>query len=199
MLAPWKKGYDKPASILKSRDVTLPTKVRIVKAIVFPVVMYGYESWSIKKAEHQRTDAFELWHWEDSWESLDYKIWPVNPKGNQPWKFIARNKYWCSSWSSHTSATWCKEMTHWKRPWCSERLKAGEGDEMVGWHHRLKGRVWVNSGSWWCTGKPGVLQSTGSQRVGHNWATEPNCTWSPADEAEVIQRPGNWNLRTEGL
>ena len=62
MLAPWKKSYDK-LSVLKSRDITLPTKVHIVKAIVFPVVMYGYESWTIKKAERQRIDAFELWCW----------------------------------------------------------------------------------------------------------------------------------------
>ena len=63
MLAPWKKSYDNPDSVLKSRDITLLTKVRIVKAMVFPVVMYGCESWTIKKAEHRRTDAFELWCW----------------------------------------------------------------------------------------------------------------------------------------
>ena len=64
MLAPWKKSYDQPReSILKSRDVTLPTKVHLVKVIVFPVVIYGCESWTIKKAEHQRIDAFELWCW----------------------------------------------------------------------------------------------------------------------------------------
>ena len=63
MTAPWKKSYDQPRQHIKSRDITLPTKVRLVKAMVFPVVMYGWESWSIKKAEHQRTDAFELWCW----------------------------------------------------------------------------------------------------------------------------------------
>ena len=69
-------------SILKSRDITLPTKVHLVKA-VFPVVMYGYENWTIKKAEHQRIDVFELWCCKDSWESLDYKeIQPVHPKGD---------------------------------------------------------------------------------------------------------------------
>ena len=62
MLAPWKKSYDK-LSILKSRDITLPTKVRMVKAMVFPVVMYGHESWTIKKAECQRIDAFDLCYW----------------------------------------------------------------------------------------------------------------------------------------
>ena len=62
-LTPWKKSYDQPRSILKSSSITLPTKVHLVKAMVFPVVMYGCESWTIKKAEHQRTDAFELWCW----------------------------------------------------------------------------------------------------------------------------------------
>ena len=60
MLAPWKKSYDKPRQLLKSRDITLPAKVHIAKAMVFPVVMYGCESWTIKKAEHLRTDAFDL-------------------------------------------------------------------------------------------------------------------------------------------
>ena len=73
-------------SMLKSRDITLPTKVRLVKAMVFPVVMYGCESWTVEKAEHQRIDAFELWCWKKTLESpLDYKeIKPVNTKGNQP-------------------------------------------------------------------------------------------------------------------
>ena len=63
MLAPWQKSYDNPDSILKSRDITLPTKVCLVKTMVFPVIMYGCESWTIKKAECQRIDAFELWYW----------------------------------------------------------------------------------------------------------------------------------------
>ena len=63
MLAPWKKSYDQPDSILKSRDIILPTKVHLVKAMFFSVVMYGYESWTIKKAERQRIDAFKLWCW----------------------------------------------------------------------------------------------------------------------------------------
>ena len=81
-------------SILKTRDITLPTKVRLVKAMVFPVVMYGCESWTIKKAEH-RIDAFELWHWRRllrvSWRSRRLKeIQPVHPKGHQSWVFIGR-------------------------------------------------------------------------------------------------------------
>ena len=82
---------------------------------------------------------------------------------------------WC--WSSNTLATWCKELTHWKRPWCWERFKAGgEGDDR-GWDGWMESPtqwtwVWASSRSWWWTGKPGVLQSMGSQRVGHDWATE---------------------------
>ena len=79
-------------SILKSRDITLPTKVHLVKVMVFPVVMYGYESWTIKKAECQRIDAFDLWCWRRLLRSpLDYKeIQPVHPKGDQSWVFLGR-------------------------------------------------------------------------------------------------------------
>ena len=79
--------------ILESRDITLPRKVSLVKAMVFPVVMYGCESWTIKKAERRRFDAFELWCWRRLFESpLDCKeIQPVHPKGNQSWVFIGRN------------------------------------------------------------------------------------------------------------
>ena len=89
----------------------------------------------------------------------------------------------CWSWNSNTLATWCKELTHLKRPWCWERLKAGgEGDDR-GWDGWMASPtqwtwVWVNSGSWWWTGMPGVLQSMGLQRVGHDWATELNWTES---------------------
>ena len=70
-------------SIFKSRDITLPTKVRLVKAAVFPVVMYGCESWTVKKAERQRIDAFELWFWRTLESPLDFKeIQPVHPKGD---------------------------------------------------------------------------------------------------------------------
>ena len=78
-------------SILKSRDITLSTKVHLVKAMVFPVVMYGSESWTIKKAECQRIDAFELWCWRSLESPLDFKeVKAVNPKGNQSWIFIGR-------------------------------------------------------------------------------------------------------------
>ena len=85
-------------------------------------------------------------------------------------------KDWCWSWNSNTLATWCEELTHWKRPWCWEELGAGgEGDdrEWDGWMASLTRWtwVWVNSGSWWWTGRPGVLRFMGSQRVGHDWGT----------------------------
>ena len=80
-------------SILKSRDITLPTKVCLVNAMVFPVVMYGCESWTVKKAERQRIDAFELCYWRRllrvPW--TDKEIQPVNPKGDQSWVFFGRN------------------------------------------------------------------------------------------------------------
>ena len=164
-------------SILKSRDITLPTKVHLVKAMVFPVVMYGCESWTIKKAECQRIDAFELWYWKRLESPLDSKeIQPVNPKGNQSWICIGRTE----AGAPNTLVTQCEEPTHWKRPWCLETLKVGEGADRGGdsWMASPTQRtwVWVNSGSWWCTGRPGMLQPMGSQRGRHNWATELNWT-----------------------
>ena len=86
-----RKAMNNLDSILKSRDITLPTKVHLVKAMVFPVVMYGCESWTIKKAERQRIDAFELWWWRGLLSPLDCKeIQPVHPQGNQYWIFIGR-------------------------------------------------------------------------------------------------------------
>ena len=156
-------------SILKSRDITLPTKVCQVKAMVFPVVIYGCESWTIKKAEHRRTDAFELW----CWRRLLRVPWTARRYSQFILKEISSDihwKDWCWSWNYNTVATWCEELTHWKRPWCWERLKAeGEGTtgyEMVGWHHRLNGQEQAL----------GVGDGQGSQRVGHDWVTELNWT-----------------------
>ena len=88
-------------------------------------------------------------------------------------------KDWCWSWNSSTLAIWCKELTHWKRPWFWERLKAGGEGDNRGWDGWMASPiwwtwVWVSSRSWWWTGKPGMLQSMGLQRVKHNWVTEPN-------------------------
>ena len=119
-------------SILNNRDVTFSTKVCLVKAMVSPVVMYGCESWIIKKAECQRIDAFWTVVLEKTLESpLDCKeIQPVHPKGNQSGCSL---EGLCWSWNSNTLASWCEELTHWKRPCCWERLGAGgEGDDR-GW------------------------------------------------------------------
>ena len=109
---------------------------------------------------------------------LDCKeIQPVHPKENQSWLFIGKD--WCWSWNSNTLATWYEEPAHWKRPWCWEILKAGgEGDDR-GWDDWMASPtqwtwIWVSSKNWWWTGRPGVLRFMGSQRVGHDWATEPN-------------------------
>ena len=107
-------------SIFKSRDITLPTKVRLVKGMVFPVVMYGWESWTAKKAECRRIDAFELWCWR--------RVLRV------PWTARRYNQSILKEISPEYSLEGlmlklCEELTHWKRLWYWERLKAGEGDD----------------------------------------------------------------------
>ena len=162
-------------SILKSRDITLLTKVCVVNAMVFPVVTYGCETWTIKKAKRRRTDAFELW----CWRRLLRVPWTEGDQTSQSWRKSVLNIYlkaWCWSWSSNNLATWYEELTHWKRPWCwkIEVWSRRDDREWDGWMASLTPWMWVwtNSGRYWKTGKPGVLQSTGSLRVGHDWATE---------------------------
>ena len=151
----------------------------LVKAMVFPVVMYGYETWAVKKAEHRRIDTFQQW----CWRRLLRVPWTARSSNHSILKEISPG---CSleglmwklklQYFGHRS----KELTHLKRPWCWERLKAGgEGDDRGwdGWMASLTQWiwVWVNSRSWWFTGRPGVLQPMGSQRVRwlSNW-TELN-------------------------
>ena len=167
-------------SIFKSRDITLPTNVRLVKAMVFPVVMYGCESWTVKKAEHQRIDAFELW----CWRSLLRVPWTARRSNQSILKEISPGislEGMMLKLKLQYFATSCEELTHWKRLWCWEGLGAGgEGDDRRwdGWiaSQTLWTWVWVNSGSWWWIGRPGVLRFTGSQRVGHDWETDLNWT-----------------------
>ena len=112
---------------------------------------------------------------------LDSKeIKPVSPKGNQSWIFW-KGWGWCWRWNSNTLATWCEELTHWKRPWCWERLKAGGEGDNRGWDGWMASPiwwtwVWANSRSWWWTRKPGMLQSVGLQRARHDWVTKLNWT-----------------------
>ena len=180
-------------SIFKSRDITLPTKVCLVKAMVFPVVKYGCESWTVKKAECRRIDAFELW----CWRRLLRVPWTARRSNQSILKEISPG---CSlegliiSWNPNTLSTSYEELTHWKRLWCWEGLVAGgEGDDR-GWDGWMAlptwcTWVWVNSGSWWWTGRPGVLQFMGLQRVRHNWATELNWT----DKVLKYQSQRNWS------
>ena len=148
--------------------------------------MYGCESWTVKKAEHWR--CFWTVVSEKTLESpLDCKeIQPGRPKGNQSWIFIGRAD--AEAENSNTLATWCKQLTHLKRPWCWEWLKAGgEGDDR-GWDSWMASLtpwtwVWVNSRSCEWTGKLGVLQSMGSQRIRHDWATELN--WTELNKSTV--------------
>ena len=129
-------------SILKSRDLTLSTKVCIVKAMVFWIVMYRHESWAIKKAEWRRIDAFKLWSWRRLLSPLDCKeIQPVNPKGNQPWILTGRTNA-----EAEAPILWPPDVKSWligKDPdagkdWKQEEKGMTEG-EMVGWHHLLNG------------------------------------------------------------
>ena len=117
--------------ILKSREITLPTKVHLVKATVFSVVMYRCESWTIKKAEHWRIDAFELWCWR-----LLRVPWTARRSNQSILKEISpeyslEGLVW--NWNSNILATLCEDLTHWKRPWCWESLKVGGEGNNRGW------------------------------------------------------------------
>ena len=162
-------------SILKSRDITLPTKVHLFEAMVFPVVMYGCESWTMKKAERQRIDAFELW----CWRRLSRVPWTARRPNQSILKEISPG---CSLEGL---------MLKLKLQYFSHLMQRADSLEKTLMLGKIEGRrrrgrqrmrwsltqwtwVWVDSGSWWWTGKPGVLQSMGSQRVGHDWVTELN-------------------------
>ena len=163
-------------SILKSKDITLPTNICIVKAIVFPVVIYRFENWTIKKAEHQRTDVFELWCWIrllripwTSRRSSQSILKEINPEFSMEGLMLnLKLQYF-----GHLM---------WKADSLEKTLVAGkdwrpEEKGMTGWDSGMASLtqwmwVWANSGRWWRTGKPGMLQSMVLKRDGHNWATE---------------------------
>ena len=153
-------------SIFKSRDIALPTKVRLAKAMVFPVVMYGCESWTLKKAECQRIDALELWCWR--------RLLRV------PWTPRRSNQSILKEISPEYSfeGLMLKLKLQYFGHLMLGKIEGGDGG-WDGWMASLTRwtRVWVNSGSWWWTGRPGVLWFMRSQRVGHDWATELN--WTP--------------------
>ena len=126
IFAPWKKSYDQPRQHIKKQRHYFANEGPSSQSYIW---MYGCESWTIKKAEHWRIDAFELW----CWRRVLRIPWTARKSNQSIWRKLVLNihwKDWCWSWNSSTLATWCKELTHLKRPWCWERLRAGgEGDD----------------------------------------------------------------------
>ena len=171
-------------SIFKSRDITLPTKVCVVKAMVFPVVMYGCDSWTVKKAECWRIDAFEPW----CWRRLLRVPWTARRSN---WSILKEISPVCSleGWMLKLKLQYfghLMQRTDSLKETLMLRKIKGErrrGRQRMGWLDGINISwvwtwvwkwtwVWVNSRSWWWTGKPGMLQSVGSQRVGHDSVTE---------------------------
>ena len=166
--------------------------------VIFHTILLGYSAWqesyrqgywlqmgdwTIRKAERWRTDAFELWFW----RRLLRVPWTTRRYNQSILKEISPG---CSveglmlKLKLQYFGYWCEELTHWERPWCWERLKVGEEGDDRGWDGWMASLtqwtwVWASSGSWWWTGKPGVLQSMVLQRGGHDWATELN--WTESD------------------
>ena len=163
-------------SILKSREITLLTKVHIVKAMVFPVVMYGCKSWAIKKAECQRTDAFELWCWR-----RPLRVSWTERRSNQSILKEISPEYSLEGLMLKVKLQYFGHLM-WRADSSEKTLMLGkiEGRRRRGWQ-RMRWLDGITESMdmslsmlqvWWRTGKPGVLQSMGLQRVGHNWVTE---------------------------
>ena len=167
-------------SIFKSRDSTLPTKVRLVKAMVFPVVMYGCESWTVKKAEHRRIDAFELWCWRRLESPLDCKeIQPVHPKGDQSWVYFGRNDAKAETpilWLPHAKSWLTGKDSDAGRDWRQEEKGTTE-DEMAGWHHWLYEREF----EW----TPGVDDGQGVLACCSSWGRKESDTTEWLDWTEL--------------
>ena len=158
----------------------MSTKVSLVKAMVFPVVIYGCESWTRKKAEHQRIDAFEMW----CWGRLLRVPWTARRSNQSILKEIS-HEYSLEGPMLKLKLQYfghlMRRAESFEKTWCWERLKVGgKGDDRGwdSWMASLTQWTWVcvNSRSWWWTGRPGVVRFMGLQRVGHDWATELNWT-----------------------
>ena len=167
-------------SMVKSRDITLPTKVCLFKAMVFPVVMYGCESWTIKKAELRRIDAFELW----CWRRLSRIPW-IARRSNQSILKEISSEYSLEGLIMKLKLQYFGHLMQ-RTDSLENTLMLGKiegrrrrGQQRMRWSDSITDSMDMSlrsSGSWWWTGRPGVLQSMGSQRVRHNWATELNWT-----------------------
>ena len=179
MLAPWKKNHDQPRWHIKKQKHCFANKGP-------PSQSYGFSSSHVWMWELDYKESWQLRNWcfwilvlAKTLESpLNCKeIQPIYPKENQSWIFIGRT----GSWNSNILASSCEERTHWKRPWCWERFKAGREGDGRGWDGWMTSPtwwtwVWASSGHWWRTGKPVILQPMGLHRVGDDWVTELNWT-----------------------
>ena len=177
------------------RGFTWPTKQRIYSANKCPYSkgyglpsghLYGCESWIIKKPECQRIDSFKLW----CWKRLLRDLWRSNQSILMESTLNTQWKDWCLSWSSRILVTWFEPLTHWKSPWCWERLRVEGEDGIRGWEGWMASQMqwtwtWANFGRWWRTGRPVVLQSMGSQRVRHNWATQQQQQWKAQSASKL--------------
>ena len=176
----WKESYDQPRQHIKKQRYYFANKGPSSQG-------YGFSS-------------SHVWMWEldykESWEQKNWCLWtvvlektlegpldckeiqPVHPKGDQSWVFIGRTD---AEAETPILSSWWEELTHWKRPWCWEGLRAGGEGDSRGWDGWMASPtqwtwVWVDSRSWWWTGRPGVLWFMGSQGVGHDWVTELSWT-----------------------
>ena len=187
-------------SILKSRDITLSTKVHPVKAMVFPIVMYGCESWTIKKAESWRIDAFELWCWRrilrDPWtarRSNQSILKEISPEYSLEGLMLKLKLQYFGHLMQRADS--------FEKTLMLRKIEGGrEGDDRGrdGWMASPTQWtwVWVKSRSWWWTGRPGVLQSLGSQRIGHDWST--NLNWTDWTSSLALTEFWCLRLQTEG-
>ena len=180
MLTPWKKSYDQPRRHIQKQRHYFANKGPSSQG-------YGFFQWScmdVRVGLWRKLSAEELMLLncsvlEDSWESLGPQGDPtIHSEGDQLWDFFGGNVA-----EAETPVLWpphCKELTHWKRLWCWEGLgEGGKGDDRGDGWIASQNRwtwVWVNSGRWWWTGRPGTLRFTGAQRVGRDWVTELNRT-----------------------
>ena len=177
MFAPWKKSYDQPRQHFKKQRHSFADK-GTSQSYGFSSSQYGYESCTIKKAECRKIDAFELWRWRRllrvSWtarRSSQSILKEISPEYSLEGLMLKLKRQHFGHLMQRTDFL--------KRPWCWERLKAGGEGDNRGWDGCMASLtwctwVWASSGNWWWTGKPGVLQSIRSQRVGQGWATELN-------------------------
>ena len=178
MLASWKKSYDQPRQHIKKQRYYFANKGLSSPSYDFPVVMYGCESWTIKKGECRRIDAFELWYlrrllrvpW-NSWRSNQSILKEISPGISLEGMMLKLKVQYFGHLMLRVDSL---EKTLMLKG-IGGRRRRGRQDEVAGWHHRLNGYEFEQAlRSWWWTGRPGVLQSMGLQRVGHDWATELN-------------------------